>query len=74
MKVLVTTPFTLNLGFVDGLPKEVQYEAGAQDMPEDHFKHWWTQMHGVKSLENASMAMPVSTPKNVQPIRKPESK
>lgn len=53
MKVLVTTPFKLNLGIVDGLPKEVEYQAGAQDMPADHFKHWWSQTHNVKSLEQA---------------------
>lgn len=51
MKVLVTTPFKLNLGVVDGIPRMVEYEAGAQDMPEDHFRHWWSQTHNVKSLE-----------------------
>jgi hypothetical protein len=62
MKVLVTTPFKLNLGIVDGLPKEVEYAAGTQDMPEDHFKHWWAQTNKVKSLENdkPQLAPPVA--------------
>jgi hypothetical protein len=51
MKVLVTQPFKLNLGIVDGLAKEVEYKAGHQDMPPDHFKHWWAQLHNVKNLE-----------------------
>ena len=63
MKVLVTLPFKLNLGFVDGLPKEVEYQAGPQDMPPEHFQHWWAQTHNVKSLEPAAPEAAPQVPK-----------
>ena len=80
MKVLVKEPFILNLGIVDGLPKTVEYQAGSQDMPEDHFKHWWSARHNVQSLEApptiAAIPPPVTIApvRNVQPMRKPDGK
>lgn len=80
MKVLVKEPFILNLGIVDGLPKTVEYQVGSQDMPEDHFKHWWSARHNVQSLEApptiAAIPPPVTIApgRNVQPMRKPDGK
>jgi hypothetical protein len=46
MKVLVHTPFRLNINGT-----HYSYAAGEQDMPEDHVNHWYSKLSITPIIE-----------------------
>lgn len=50
-KVTVVIPHTFSLTLDDH--SIIHYHQGVDEMPLDHFNHWWTKKQGVRSVADA---------------------